>query len=335
MKANPNIDELLSSLVDGELPLRQQTEVQRLAARDPEVGRRLRQLQNCKILVNALPRAEAPDGLLEQIKRSVERKTLLEEQPVSGASSAGIINLMARRLMAAAAMIALLGVLGVVVYQIVAPVPGPSVRRPVARVDRSVRVESVRQPVAAPVVVADSGLSGRLEIRTATVAQADAILKRAIEQNGLSALVASDDALGTRTYQLVSSRQGVGRLLASLQSSWQSFDGATLHIEGPGGDVTGVTVDHVTPEQAASIVARENTAASVDAARSYAVINAMAQRTPGREVLEMLSNDSAVAQDLANIDDKVLIAGPEAGTTVAPPQGQVNTSLTIILLHTR
>ncbi|MBN1509521.1 MAG: hypothetical protein JW955_21920 [Sedimentisphaerales bacterium] len=334
MKANPSIDELLSSFVDGELPPRQQTEVQRLAARDPEVGRRLRQLQDCKMLVGALPRAEAPDELLEQIKRSVERRTLLEEQPASGVSSAGVINLMARRLVAAAAMIALLGVLGVVVYQIVAPVPGTSVRRPVARVDRPPRIQPV-QPGAAPVVVADSGFSGRLEIRTATVAQVDAILKRAIEQNGLSGLVASDDATGTRTYKLVSSRQGVSRLFASLQSVWQSFDDVTLHIEGPGEYATGVTIDNVTPEQAASVVARENTAASVEAAKSYAVMNAMARRTPGREVLAMISNGSAVAQDLANIDDKVLIAGPEAGTTLTPPQGQANTSLTIILLHTR
>jgi len=334
MKANPNIDELLSSFVDGELPLRQQTEVQRLAARDPEVGRRLRQLQNCKVLVSALPRAEAPDELLEQIKRSVERRTLLEEQPTSGVSSAGVINLMARRLMAAAAMIALLGVLGVVVYQIVAPVPGTGVRPRVARVERSLRVEPA-QPGAAPVVVADSGLSGRLEIRTATVAQADAILKRAIEQSGLSALVASDDATGTRTYKLVSSRHGVSRLIASLQSVWQSFDGVTLHIEGPGEYATGVTVEAVTPEQAGSIVAKENTAASIETAKNYAVMNAMAQRTPGREVLAMISNGSAVAQDLASIDDKVLIAGPEAGTTLTPPKGQVNTNLTIILLHTR
>ena len=34
MKANPQIDELLCSFIDGELSLRQQTEVQRLVARD-------------------------------------------------------------------------------------------------------------------------------------------------------------------------------------------------------------------------------------------------------------------------------------------------------------
>jgi anti-sigma factor RsiW len=66
MNANPNIDELLCSYLDGELPPRQQTEVQRLVARDPEVGRRLRQLQNCKTLISALPRAQAPAEMLDQ-----------------------------------------------------------------------------------------------------------------------------------------------------------------------------------------------------------------------------------------------------------------------------
>ena len=138
MKANPNIDELLCSFVDGELPARQQTELQRLVARDPEVGRRLRQLQNCRTLVSALPRAEAPGELLEQIKLAVERKTLLAEQPASGVSTAGVIHLMARRFLAAAAMIALLGVLGFVVYQIVAPVPDTGVQPPVADIRQTI-----------------------------------------------------------------------------------------------------------------------------------------------------------------------------------------------------
>ena len=64
MKGNRETDELLCSFIDGELPLRQQTEVQRLAARDPEVAHRLRQLQNCKNLVGAFyqPVGVAVDG---------------------------------------------------------------------------------------------------------------------------------------------------------------------------------------------------------------------------------------------------------------------------------
>lgn len=325
MKANPNIDELLCSFVDGELPLRQQTEVQRLAARDPEVGRRLRRLQNSKALISALPRAEAPGDLLEQVKLALERKTLLEEQPATGASSAGVIHLMARRLLAAAAMIALLGVLGFVVYQIVAPVPGGNVPGPVA----------INQSATPPAVVADAGFSGRLEIRTATVAQAEAVLKRAIEENGLSSLMEGNNAADAGSYKLVGSRQAASRLIASLQSVWQSFDGVAMRVEGKGKYATPVTVEAITPEQAINIVAREGTATTMETARDYAVLNAMAQRTPGREVLAMVNDDAAAALDLVKFDDATRLAGPKPVGPLTPPQGEANASLTIILLRTR
>ena len=89
MKPNPNLDELLSSFMDGELSPRQRTEVQRMAAHDPAVARRLRQLQNCRTLFCSLPPAEAPGDMLEQIRQSLERKTLLQEQPVVGPTLRG------------------------------------------------------------------------------------------------------------------------------------------------------------------------------------------------------------------------------------------------------
>jgi len=323
MKANPNIDELLCSYVDGELTLRQQTEIQRLAARDPEVGRRLRRLQNSRALISGLPRAEAPAELLDRIKLAVERKTLLEDQPTSSVSPAGVVYLLARRLLAAAAMIALLGVLGFVVYQILAPVPGGDTPGPVAVVQR-------------PTAVPDSGFSGQLEIRTATLAQAEAVLKRAIDENGLFRLVESNSAADASSYRLVGTREAAGRLIASLQSVWQNFDGVTLRVEGEGDYDAGVTVTAITAEQAAEVVAGENTAATLETARNYAAMNAMAQGVPGRDVLAVVGNDAAGVRDLVTIDDRVWLAQtPQVDTTLTSPQGDVNTGLTIILLRTR
>ncbi len=320
MKANPNIDELLCSYVDGELPPRQQTEIQRLAARDPEVGRRLRQLQNSKALISGLPRAEAPAELLERIKLAVERKTLLEEQPTSSVSSAGVMYLLARRLVAAAAMIALLGVLGFVVYQILAPVPAGNGPGFVAN---------------APERVPDSGFSGQLEIRTAALAQAEAVLKRAIDENGLSRFVESNSATEASSYRFVGSREAATRLIASLQSVWHNFDGVAFHVVGDDTDAAPVVVEAVTAEQAVSIVAEETTAATLESARNCAAMNAMAQDTPGREVLAMVNSDAAGALDLVQFDDTVRVAGPKPESTLTSPQGDVNASLTIILLRTR
>ena len=93
-----------------------------MTAHDPAVARRLRQLQDCRTLFCSLPPAEAPGDMLEQIRQSLEPKTLLQEQPVVTRRTTGVIHLVFRKFVAAAAMIALLAVLGAVVYQVVAPV---------------------------------------------------------------------------------------------------------------------------------------------------------------------------------------------------------------------
>jgi hypothetical protein len=332
MKANPNIDELLNSFLDGELPVRQQTEVQRLAARDPQVGRRLRELQSCKTLIGALPRAEAPGEMLEQIKLCLERRTLLDEPSVSSRSTAGAWNLMARRLVAAAAMIALLGVLGVVVYQIVTPVPGTGVNRPVAGTSES--PTGIGPGGTIPAMVADSGFSGRLEIRTASFPNTSDFITRAVEDNGLSGSVGSEVTGNSRIFRVASTREGVNRLLASLGEIWQTFDAATLHVDRPGQHTIAVTVEAVTPEQAARIVAQGSTQASVDAARSYAQTNAMRRNMPAGDILDMIHDDTSSARDLTNIDDIVRRAGPPE-KTLAAPQGRIDTTLTIILLRSR
>jgi hypothetical protein len=311
MSANPNIDELLNSFLDGELPARQQTEVQRLVTRDPQVGRRLRQLQSCKTLIGALPRAEAPGEMLEQIKLSLERRALLEEPSVSGRSIAGRWQLRARRLVAAAAMIALLGVLGVVVYQNV--------------------------PSGPPMGIGPGGtipaeFSGRLEIRTASFANTSAFITRAVEDDGLSSFVESEAAGNSRIFRVASTREGVNRLLASLGEIWQMFDTVTLYVDQPG--QSAVAVEGVTSEQAIRVVAQGSAQSIKETAQGYAQMNAMRRNMPAREILDMIHNDTSIARDLVTIDDMVRRAGPPE-KTLAAPQGRIDTTLTIILLRTR
>ena len=329
MKANPNIDELLSSFLDGELPPRQQTEVQRLVARDPEVGRRLRQLQSSKTLVSALPRAQAPVEMLERIKLALERQSLLDEPSTVSGSRAGARRLMARRVLAAAAMFAVLGVLGAVVYQIVAPVPGAGTQRPMALVAGD-------QSSTAPVVaVADSGLSGRLEIRAAGISQAEALVARVIKERGLSASIEADVAAGTTIYRLAGTRDGVNGLFADLGRGWQHLGSTTLHVEGREAGAPAVTIEGVTAEQAMRVVAQKSTQTSLQTAQDYAILNGMAANTPGREVLALVSDDAAPARDMLAFDDIARLAGPGKDATAAPSQDATNVTLTIILLRTR
>ena len=116
------IDELLSGFIDDELETRQRTEVERLMARDPRIQQRLVQLQKCRMLVGSLPCAEAPPQILQGVKASLaEESTAQAQEELAGNQRAGRIHLLGRRILSAAAMIALVGVLAGVIYTIVAP----------------------------------------------------------------------------------------------------------------------------------------------------------------------------------------------------------------------
>jgi len=329
MKANRETDELLCSFIDGELPLRQQTEVQRLAARDPEVAERLRQLQNCKNLVSALPRAEAPEHMLEQIKVSLERKTLLEERPALIGTRAGARHLKVRRFLAAAAMIALLGGLGAVIYQIVAPVSPPGSASMVASDDGPV----VTTPTDA--TVATTGFSGTLELSTASFAQADAIVKAVIEENGLADLTESEMLNGMRVYHIEASRAGVHRLVADLDDIWQNSDSATLLVNTER-FADPVVIEDVTQQQAARIIDQDSAQASVEMAQEIAVFNLFAGGTPGREVLPAAGDGLDVAVPMPGIPRPRMASNDPASKVIpVPPEGTVKASLTIVLLNTQ
>lgn len=330
MKVNPHTDELLCGYIDGELSLRQQTEVQRLAARDPEVTERLRQLQQSRNLISAMPRIEAPGEMLEQIRAALERKTLLDDRANSAQARAGSRHLRIRKFVAAAAMIALVGVLGGVVYQIVAPVTPVEAPRFVAHSGSAAlpSVESTPAPTG-------PGFSGRLELRTASLAQAESFIKAAVEHNGLAGYTEVQSAAGRRVYHVACSSEGLDRLVADLGKIGRHFESATLTVDTDHlGDP--VVIDPVTLEQAAQIVAQDDAQERVETANHVALMNAFAREMPGRDILSIAEATRDVV--IPSLDIPMpRITSNEASTKVieAPPQGKVNASLTIVLLNTR
>ena len=228
-----NIEELLNSFIDGELTQREATEVERLIAHDARIAQQLRELQKSKMLVGSLPPGEAPAEMADEIKASLERRTLLGQQaerfdeprPFKGLDErAGARHLLVRKVLAAAAMIGLVAILSAVVYTIVAP-------------------ESV--PPAA-------GFRGRLELKTTDLVAVDAVIKMAIEDNGLkySTLGSQRDK---SVYALSCSREGLSSLLADLNDIWERFDSATLFVEAkpPG---RRVVVDGVSAKQIVNLI---------------------------------------------------------------------------------
>ncbi|MCL5281478.1 MAG: hypothetical protein M1376_16395 [Planctomycetes bacterium] len=333
MKPNPNLDELLSSFMDGELSPRQRTEVQRMATRDAQVARRLQQLQNCRSLFRSLPVEKAPNDLLEQIRVSLERHSLLQEQPVVRRRSIGAWQLAFRRLVAAAAVLVLMGVLGVVVYQIVSPAPQGAV--PLASDTRSPSGGERDRTTVIPLTVADAGFTGRLELRTARLAYADTFVARAIENSGLSGQDQSDLVGNKRVYRVTGTRESVQRLVASLSGVWQNFEGAVLQVDRPENAATPVVVEGVTPEEAAGIVAQNSTQASLEAAAGYAVMNRVAKAMPGGEFRPLIQDDPSSLLAALSIP-RPRETGPEPSTPVTGvrPEGKAQVSLTIVLKST-
>jgi hypothetical protein len=333
MKPNPNLDELLCSFMDGELSPRQRTEVQRMAAHDAQVAQRLQQLQNCRSLFCALPVEKAPNDLLEQIKVSLERHSLLQEQPAVRRRSIGAWQLAFRRLVAAAAVLVLMGILGVVVYQIVAPVPQGVT--PLASDSGSLSGGERDRTTVIPLTVVDAGFAGRLELRTERLAYADSFVARAIENSGLSGQDQSDIAGNKRVYRVTGSRADVQRFVASLSGVWQNFEGAVLQVDRPENAAPPVIVEGVTPEQAAGIVAQNSTQASLEAAAGYAVMNRVAKVMPGSEIRPLIQDDPGSLLAALSIP-RPRETGPEtaAPVTRARPEGKAQVNLTIVLKST-
>ncbi|MBW8039299.1 MAG: hypothetical protein FVQ85_04800 [Planctomycetes bacterium] len=212
-RENPDIEELLNSFIDGELTEREKTEVQRLISHDAQVAQRLRELQTSKMLVSSLPRAEAPARILEQIKSSLETETISGRREWNEEHSdrrVGVRHLMVRKLLAAAAMVGLVAVLGSVIYTIVVP-------------------ES--HPISPVPTVAAVAFDGRLELKTDALRTVNTFIDRAIEDNGLSDSISVESRGGKRVYSLICGQEDLNLLLADLADVWESCNSTTLFVE--------------------------------------------------------------------------------------------------------
>jgi hypothetical protein len=328
MKVNPQADELLSAFLDGELSPRQQTEVHRMAAHDPDMAQRLQQLRGCRTLINVLPRAEAPADMIEQINQSLERRSLLDERSILTSTHAGVRTLKMRRFLAAAAMIALVGVLGVVVYQIVSPVPsGPS----------SNWVASSETPVPVVQLAAESPFSGRLELSTASLTQAANLISASALDNNLGNYV-KEDPSGTRMIcRIVGSREKLEAFLTDLSAAGQNFKSARLIVETDR-FADSVIVDSVTLPQVAGILNRNTTEGRVQAAKDTAMLNRFAREMPGREIQVATSQnlDNAFSELSAPLKPRLAQGKKDSDvTTPLKEEEQVKASLTIVLLSTQ
>ena len=251
--SNERIDELLNSYIDDELTIGQKAEVESLIGQDAKIAQRLRQFQKCRILVGSMPVVEAPANILDGVKASLAGRSLSGEKKY----------LLVRKVLAAAAMIGLAAVLSAVIHRFVPPKIAP--------------VKSVTP------VVASSGFSGRLELKTGALNAVDAFIKSAIDDNGLSASTNPERRQSRRIYTLSCSREGLNSLLADLDNIWSKLDSATLFVNSEAFGVQTV-VDAVTTKQIAEIAGQDNPEQRIELAKDFALLNNMTEHMPDKEI---------------------------------------------------
>ncbi len=316
-RPDPNIDELLNRFIDGELTDSQQADVARLIACNPQVEQRLRQFQKTKMLINSSPRDKAPHDIVERVKASLAADARLAEQRLYRDERMGMRQLLVRRVLAAAAMIALVAVLGGVIYTILVPEAIP---------EQPMTTVAMVEPGAT--AASKVGFSGRLELKTGALIAVDAFINGAIEGNGLSDCVTIKRQPNQGLYSLNCSRQELKLLLADLQGIWQQFNSARLYVDTEQFN-TPIVIDAVTVEQAAEVIGQTNPQKSIEIAKDLAVLNSMAELMPGKQIWTAI-DDRGV--DLIQIPKPVLTGDrTTAEKTISPPKHKPDVSLTIVI----
>jgi anti-sigma-K factor RskA len=318
--SNERIDELLNSYIDDELTIERQAEVERLIDQDAKIAQRLKQLQKCQILVGSMPYADAPASVLEGVRASLAGSSLPSEEQPAYEQQAGKKYVLLRKVLAAAAMIGLAAVLSVVIHRIVPLQNVPE--GPVAVENRT--AESIK-PVAR--IVAASGFSGRLELKTSALNAVDAFIKSAIDDNGLSASISPERRQSRRIYSLDCTREGLHLLLDDLDNIWPELDSATLFVNT---EVFGTqtVIDAVTTKQIAEIAGQDNFERRIELAKDFAVLNNIAENLPDKEIRAAIeSGDSSLTQQWRIL--KPVLTGNQKA--VKKPAGQAKEKQTVHL----
>lgn len=345
-----HLDKLLNGYIDGELGQRQQTEVKRLIKHDEQIAARLRQFEKCRALVNALPVEEAPAEIVEVVKERIENQA---HPPIAYQQydrSEGAKQLMHRKILAMAAMVALAGVLGVVVYTIIAPdqsVEAPTIAelqpkpQPAAEVSTDTAIiaaETAEQEPAAEAVESEAVepaeaaapakqiFTATLELSTANKRQVDAFIQRTIADNEMLRQQPLFAAQQDGIYAISGSIEGLSLLLADLASVWHHFASASLYVETeqPGRKVV---VNNIIPQQIDKIALQEDSEAMVATAKDFAALNRISAPIRTDEVVSVMPGDDL---ELMPIPKPALTSNkPESEKTAEPLTQQF--SLTVVI----
>jgi len=315
MKLNREIEELLNSYIDGEVSERQEVELHRLLQHDEEVARRVKELSKYKNLLGSMSRSKAPSRILEQIKTRLVAPQIQQEKPAYR-THAGARHLFARRLVAAAAMITLVALLGFVIYTVV--VPEHTEQPPFAADNPTGQTALGTEVAAAP-------FYGKLILKTSGLTGVDASVNRLIEQSGLS--VSKVKKASRMVYVLEGSRQELAMVMDELNEVWDKLNSSTLVTETDNFQQE-VAVESITAEQVMRIVNQEKMSLRIMAAKDIDLSNKVASLMPGGEIYGGLEGETL---NLMKAPKPVLTGKSDTKKQIREPTGKAQIHLRIII----
>lgn len=294
------IEELLNGYIDDELTDRERTEVKRLIKHDRVIAEELAQLQKIRQLLGAVPIETAPEGLLDDVKRSLERQFILKDLSKDSAAAAGARHLLLRRVLTAAAMLILpLGVLAWVVFGIIMPEPAPdktAAARTVETPDGSagfkggplVASDSPTQP-ADESVQAAKPFNAAITMKTNESIAVNAFLEKAIYNNGLYDYMIPKRQADRSSYRISCRMDKAIALLSDLNNAWDRCKFTSLAVYGEKITPT-VLVDDVRLEQVITVFKYDRQQRS-EIAKDLSRFNAMVADMPGRNILDTMAKE--------------------------------------------
>ncbi|MDD5133873.1 MAG: hypothetical protein PHP01_00500 [Phycisphaerae bacterium] len=336
MKDIEHIEEMLNSYIDGELDERSSTEVKRLIDNDKEVFALYDSLKRYKSLMDTISQTPCPEGLHENITKQLERQILLADVD-SYSHRAGKRHLIVRRLMTAAAIVVLGGILSLVVMDIFVPkssrdklISDAMGIKPIKQVLYEKPFPDEPPPQDKKVVQKkhyDLPLVAVLTLQTDKPIEVDWLVAKALNTVGLFKQTSSiERQTGSVRYVLKCSKTSLLNLLGELSFVWLQCANAKLDI---GAEQTGkyVTVDNITAEQMMDICKADDSAVRLRMANDLAVIN----NTAAESVEKLYIADSLDYEKL--LARKPAIASTEKiPDTNQPVDNSLTSTITILVV---
>ncbi len=292
----PDIEELLSCYIDGQLSERASTEIKRLIRHDKHVADKLRQLQRQKQLLNSLPVAAAPQGLLDKIKADTER---LKVQPVERPEAAfqrsdeyagrfeepaGVRGLFYRKVLTAAVLVIFLGVFGWVISTIITPAPAI---KPTAAIingpktsaqDTLPKVSKASDEQPSVMIPFNAGL----QLSTRQLIEVNEFLGKAIYSHGLLDYTIKRQQENQTSYHISCSPEAIIALVGDIGKAWDRFETASLTVLGQTAEVR-TEVDNITADQVVAILKESDSNERIKIAGDFAGANALIENTAAAE----------------------------------------------------